>query len=193
MIASVLYVIVIIGDRFVKSELQTMSSEELQREFDRQARITVQKFGNLLGSNDELEAEYHFIAFCRKYVSDNDNRWQELREYVHGKESAAAPSTPHQRPIFDYIISPIQHPIPAAAPSTSSPHPLIDCITLPIQHAVSAVAAPSTPHLRRPIDYVTSPIQHPRSAAAAPSTSATEEFSPPTLLSTSGDKAHLPK
>ena len=95
----------IIGDRFVKSELQTMLSEELRREIDRQARILVQTLVNLLGCDgDKLQAEYYFIGFCRRYAREHENRWEELRQHFHGQESATA--------------SP-QHLISAAPPSSS--------------------------------------------------------------------------
>ena len=81
----------IIGDRFVKSELQTMLSEELRRKIDRQARILVQTLVNLLGCDgDKLQAEYYFIGFCRRYAREHENRWEELRQHFHGQESATA-------------------------------------------------------------------------------------------------------
>ena len=124
----------IIGDRFEKSELQTMLSEELRREIDRQARILVQTLVNLLGCDgDKLQAEYYFIGFCRRYAREHENRWEELRQHFHGQESATA--------------SP-QHLISAAPSSSSSPSPRcpIDYVTSPIQHPISAAAAaaPST-------------------------------------------------
>ena len=83
-----------------------MLSEELQKEYDRQSWILVERYGNLLGCDDELEAEYYFISFCTKYARHNENRWHQLHEYVHNKESVTA--------------SP-QHPIAASPqPSTSS-------------------------------------------------------------------------
>ena len=150
-------------------------------DYDRQVRLMVECYGILLGSDDKLEAEFYFIVFCRSFARDNENRLDQLREYVHNKESAtaspqhpisaAAASSSHLRPI-DYITSPIvikQHPIAAAAPSSSHLRP-IDYIMSPIvitQHPIAAAAAPSSSHLKQ-IDYITSPIvikQHPIAAA----------------------------
>ena len=58
----------IIGDRFVKSELQTMSSEEKRRKIDRQARILVQTLVNLLGCDgDKIQADIGCNTFLDRF------------------------------------------------------------------------------------------------------------------------------
>ena len=49
--------------QIVKSVLQTMVGEELQKKHDRQARRQVQTLVNLLGCNGRVEAEYYFLSF----------------------------------------------------------------------------------------------------------------------------------
>ena len=69
------------------------SVHEDKKEFDRLTGILVQTFGELIGSNDILEAEYNFIKYCRKYVKTSENHMQELRQYVRNKSSATASTT----------------------------------------------------------------------------------------------------
>ena len=78
-------------DLFIRSDDSGDSTPERhQREFDRLAWILVEVFGILLGRDDQREAEFYFITYCRKYVKVKENRWHHLREYVHNKESATA-------------------------------------------------------------------------------------------------------
>ena len=64
------------------------SVHEDKEEFGRLTGILVKTFGELIGSNDILEAEYNFIKYCRKYVQTSENRMQELSQYVRNKSSA---------------------------------------------------------------------------------------------------------
>ena len=68
-------------------------TKELQKKIDRQARILVETLVKLLGCDGKGETEYYFLSFCRRYASENDDRWHQLHQYFQDKKSAATPSS----------------------------------------------------------------------------------------------------
>ena len=59
-----------------------MLSEKDQNEYYRHVRLMVDCYGVLLGSDDKLVAEFYFIAFCRYFVRQTEDRSDQLCEYV---------------------------------------------------------------------------------------------------------------
>ena len=68
-------------------------------------RVMEERYRRLLGLEDGVLSEYLFIAFCRKYAQDDEDRYHQLQQFIQLCN------------LVETVTASPQHPIAAASAS----------------------------------------------------------------------------